>query len=88
MQSAKRRRTDALATDVPIVLRKVPDEPDVACEALDDFEFDDAIDYAAELANIVSDSDSDSEEEEEAPDQPLDLAALWEYHFDYHANGN
>jgi hypothetical protein len=86
MQSAKRRRTDALATDVPIVLRKALDEPDVACEALDDLEFDDAIDYAAELANIVSDSDSDSEEE--APLQPLDLAALWEYHFDYHARGN
>ena len=93
MQALKRRRTDAYVTDTPIILTKPLDERDVDASeiVLEDLPLDDAIDYAAELEILDSESEQEDPDERE-PDlvdpEPLDLAALWAYHFDYHAIGN
>ena len=93
MQALKRRRTDAYLADTPVILNKTPDESDGNARdiLIEDLPLGDDIDYEFELEIFDSESEQEDREERE-PDpeeqEPLDLAALWAYHFDYHARGN
>ena len=84
MQCFKRQRL-SLERDTAIE----PDAPDPT----DNYE----LNYEQELAafDAIPEEEQNPEEEEHPEDErepvcpePLDLAALWAYHFDYHALGN
>ena len=87
MQALKRRRTDAYLADTPVILNKTPDESDGNARdiLIEDLPLGDDIDYEFELEIFDSESEQEDREERE-PDpeeqEPLDLAALWAYHFD------
>ena len=82
-----------LAPDVPVVFKKIYDQPDA--EDLDSEPEDlpfvppavDHIDYTAELAAIpdielASDIESQEQEQDPVEEEPLDLNKLWSLHFE------